>query len=92
MVLPTPQGPACLDQRTAKKGREHGSAGRCSQLWVGGARNGVMEGVPGWDLNKMAGCHVGQGQCRTMGTMRDHVGQKKDSCWWAMRRCYVVLD
>ena len=35
--------------KAAKKGREYGSASRCSQLW--GVESVVMEEVPGLDLN-----------------------------------------
>ena len=51
---------------------------------MGGVGNGVTEEIPGWDLNKKAGHHVGQGQYRTMGdnggqcgTWPDHAGEKE---------------
>ena len=37
---------------------------------MGGVRNGVMEEVPGWDLNKKAGHH------EAMGTVQNYVEQQ----------------
>ena len=54
---------------------------------VGGVGNEVMEEAPGWNLNKKVSCHGGQGQ---WGTTWGKMGDKRH--WWAMRRCYVVLD
>ena len=44
---------------------------------MGGVRNGVTEEVPGWDLNKKAGCHVGRGQCETVGDNVRPCGKKR---------------